>query len=237
MILDVVRINTYYGRSHILFDVSLRLQSQEVVALLGRNGAGKTTTFRSIMGLTPPRDGHIFYEGSEISGKPPHLVAKMGIGWVPEDRRVFPSLTVLENLQVAKKQAPKGWDASREWDYEAIFEVFPVLERLASRKAGRLSGGEQQMLSIARTLMGNPKLLLLDEPTEGLAPLVVRSIGGVIMKLKQERVTMLLSEQNAKFSLGISDRVYIVDEGRVVYEGTTTELKQAPGVMKRFLAV
>jgi len=236
MILDVRKINTFYGKSHILFDVSLRMDSGEAVALLGRNGAGKTTTFRSIMGLTHPRDGAVIFNDQDITGKPAHKVAQLGIGFVPEDRRIFPQLSVVENLEIGRK-SPAGNSGRGVWDTGSVLELFPHLAKFAQRRGGTLSGGEQQMLTIGRTLMGNPLLLLLDEPTEGLAPLIVRSIGQLIQVLREQKVTMLLSEQNVKFSLRVSDLAYIIDDGHIVYNGASRELKRQPEVMKKYLAV
>jgi branched-chain amino acid transport system ATP-binding protein len=237
MILDVNEINTFYGKSHILYDVSLKISPGEAVVLLGRNGAGKTTTFRSIMGLTHPRDGCVVFNGEEVTGKPAYKIAQLGIGFVPEDRRIFPDLTVLENLDIGRKSPRTGDQPRKIWDAESVLELFPHLKHFAQRRGGTLSGGEQQMLTIGRTLMGNPLLLLLDEPTEGLAPLIVRAIGQLIRVLREQRVTMLLSEQNVKFSLRACDLAYIIDDGHIVYSGASQELKAQPGVMRKYLAV
>jgi branched-chain amino acid transport system ATP-binding protein len=237
MILDVRKINTFYGKSHVLFDVSLGIDSGEAVVLLGRNGAGKTTTFRSIMGLTHPKDGSIIFNNQNITGKPAYKVAQLGVGFVPEDRRIFPQLTVVENLDIGRKN-PAATDRSRPvWDTGSVLDLFPHLKAFGQRRGGTLSGGEQQMLTIGRTLMGNPLLLLLDEPTEGLAPLIVRAIGQLIQGLRERKVTMLLSEQNVKFSLRVSDLAYIIDDGHIVYSGESRELKEEPEVMKKYLAV
>lgn len=237
MILQVVDLETYYGLSHILFAVSLEVSAGEVVVLLGRNGAGKTTTFRSIMGLTAPKEGRVIYKGHDITGMPAYRVAKLGIGFVPEDRRIFPTLTVKENLEIGLKAAPLDSGDCASWTVESVLELFPRLERLATRRGGTLSGGEQQMLTIARTLGGNPQLLLLDEPTEGLAPLIVETIGELIQELRARGVTTLLSEQNVLFSLDQADRAYIIDEGRIVYGDTIANLRQDTAAMKRYLAV
>lgn len=234
MILEVEKINTYYGVSHILFDVSLQIDRGETVVLLGRNGAGKTTTLKSIMGLVPPKTGSIKFRGKPITGKPAYRIARLGIGFVPEDRIIFPHLTVRENLELAKKPPRNG---GGEWTIENVFEHFPVLEEFADRKGGTLSGGEQQMLTIARTLMGNPELLLLDEPTEGLAPIIVKMMGELIAQVKKQGVTVLLSEQNVKFSLKITDRAYIIDNGAIHYQGETEELRENDEIKKRYLAV
>jgi len=210
MILEVEGIDTYYGISQILFDVSIKVDEGEVVCLLGRNGVGKTTTMRSIIGLTPPKKGRIMLRGDDITGEQPFVVAKRGVGFVPEDRRVFPDLTVWENLQVARK---KGVSSTREWTVEKILELFPLLKKLVTRKGGYLSGGEQQMLTIARALMGNPDILLLDEPSEGLSPLIVSELCSQLERLKSEKMTILLSEQNTKFAMKLCDRVYVLEKG------------------------
>ncbi|HIC89091.1 MAG TPA: ABC transporter ATP-binding protein, partial [Anaerolineae bacterium] len=214
--LEVEGIHTFYGLSHILFGVSLRVEPGEVVCLLGRNGAGKTTTLRSIMGLTPPRRGSIRFKGEEITGKQPYLLARKGLGYAPDDRRVFADLTVAENLEIAARKAK----TDRGWDKERVYELFPALREIESRKAGCLSGGEQKMLAIARALMGNPELLLLDEPTEGLAPALVHALEERIRKLKETGLTVLLAEQNVRSALRLSDRGYIIDNGQIRYQGS-----------------
>lgn len=236
MILEVQDIYTSYGLSQILFGISLHVQQGECVSLLGRNGVGKTTTLRSIMGLTPPRQGTVRFKGEAITGKPPYRVAKLGLGFVPEDRRIFPSLSVRENLEVARK-APASGSQSAVWTMERVYEIFPVLTRLNDRKGGYLSGGEQQMLTIGRTLMGNPDLLLLDEPSEGLAPLVVRDLGMQIRRLKDEGLTILLCEQNAKFATALSDRAYVLEKGQVRFSGTINELQDNEEVRRQYLAL
>ena len=234
MILEVNDIYTSYGLSQVLFGVSLKVNEGEVVSILGRNGVGKTTTLRSIMGLTPPNSGSIKWKGKEISSKPSYQIAKMGIGFVPEDRRIFSDLTVWENLDVAIKSSGKR---GSNWTVERVFELFPALEPLQNRRGGFLSGGEQQMLTIARVLMGNPELLLLDEPSEGLAPVVVQHLGEQISKLKEEGMTILLSEQNTRFSLDLSDRLYILEKGEVRYEGSVTEFLKDEESYKAYLTV
>jgi branched-chain amino acid transport system ATP-binding protein len=234
MQLEAKAINTYYGLSHILFDVSLEVDRGEVVVLLGRNGAGKTTTMRSIMGLTPPKTGTVTYNGQNITGLAPYKTARLGIGFVPEDRSIFPDLTVRANLDVAYK---KSKTRANKWTIDQVYALFPRLEELSRRRGGTLSGGEQQMLTIARTLMGDPDLLLLDEPSEGLAPIIVKTLGDFIDRVKQEGMTVLLSEQNVKFSLKHSDRAYIVDSGHIKYQGTIKELEKDEDVKKRYLAV
>ena len=234
MILEVDKINTYYSSSHILFDVSLGIEQGEVVVVLGRNGAGKTTTLKSIMGLVPPRTGTITFKGKRVEELPSYRIARMGMGFVPEDRVIFPDLTVRENLEIAQKPTQEG---KSEWTVEKIFGFFPVLEKFQKRSGGTLSGGEQQMLTIARTLMGNPELLLLDEPVEGLAPLVVRMLGEIIHQIKNQGVTLLVSEQNVKFSLKIANQVYIIDKGMICYQGSVEELRGNAEVKKKYLAV
>jgi len=234
VILEVDKINTYYGSSHILFDVSLGIERGEVVVVLGRNGAGKTTTLKSIMGLVPPQTGIITFKGIRVERLPSYRIARMGMGFVPEDRIIFPDLTVRENLEIAQKANPEGETA---WTAEKIFFFFPVLEKFQKRSGGTLSGGEQQMLTIARTLMGNPELLLLDEPVEGLAPLVVRMFGEIIHQIKNQGVTLLVSEQNVKFSLKIANKVYIIDKGTIRYQGSVEELRENEEVKKKYLAV
>jgi branched-chain amino acid transport system ATP-binding protein len=235
MILEVENIYTSYGLSQILFGISLHVNAGECVSLLGRNGVGKTTTLRSIMGLTAPRQGKVVYKGQDITGKPAFRVAKLGIGFVPEDRRIFPDLSVEENLEVARK--PPASSHATEWTVERVYALFPVLTKLSDRKGGYLSGGEQQMLTIGRTLMGNPDLLLLDEPSEGLAPLVVRDLGMQIRRLKDEGITILLCEQNAKFATALSDRAYVLEKGQVRFTGTIKELQDNAEVRRQYLAL
>ncbi len=232
--LEGIDLDAYYGLSHILFGVCLRAARGEVVALLGRNGAGKSTTLKAIMGLVPPAAGRVIFRGEDITGKPPHVICRKGIGFVPEDRRIFPDLTVWENLEVGRSVEGNG---ERRWTAERAFELFPALKELARRRGDSLSGGEQQMLAIARTLMGNPDLLLLDEPSEGLAPLVVRTMAEHILRLKQAGITILLSEQNLHFATRVSDRAYILEKGRIQFEGGMAELTANPEVLRRHLMV
>jgi len=234
VILEVRNIYSAYGLSKILFGVSLNVAEGEIVSLLGRNGVGKTTTLRSIMGLTPPHAGSIRWKGVEIVGKSSHQIARMGIGFVWEDRRIFSDLTVWENLDVAIKS---GGRKGNDWTIERVFELFPALEALRNRRGGFLSGGEQQMLTIARALMGNPQLLLLDEPSEGLAPVVIKHLGEQISLLKDEGMTILISEQNTKFALDLSDRLYILEKGEVRYEGTVDEFQKDEAAYKAFLTL
>jgi branched-chain amino acid transport system ATP-binding protein len=234
MILDVSGLHTAYGLSRVLFGVSLEVHEGEVVALLGRNGVGKTTTLRSIMGLVRPASGSIRWKGREIAGLPPYRVARLGIGFVPEDRRIFADLSVWENLDVARR---RGRSAADGWTVERVYALFPALRDLRNRRGGFLSGGEQQMLTIARTLMGNPELLLLDEPSEGLAPLVVEQLKEQIQRLKKEGLAIVLSEQSHKFSLGLATRAYILEKGRVCYQGTLAELEANEEIVRTYLAV
>ena len=235
MILEVSDLYTAYGLSQILFGVSLTVGEGECVALLGRNGVGKTTTLRSIMGLTPPQRGTVRYKGTDITGRAPYQVAKLGLGFVPEERRIFPDLTVRQNLEVARK-APAAAHG-RAWTVDAVFETFPALADLAGRKGGYLSGGEQQMLTIGRTLMGNPDMLLLDEPSEGLAPLIVRDLGRQIGRLKEQGLTILLCEQNAKFALKLSNRAYILEKGHVRFAGSIEALQADEDVRRQYLGL
>jgi len=232
-ILSVEDVFTSYGLSQVLFGVSLDVAAGECVCLLGRNGVGKTTTMRSIMGLTPPRQGRVMWKGRDVAGRKPYEVAGLGIGFVPEDRRIFADLTVWENLDVAARN--RG-DVS-SWTLERVFDLFPKLRELVDRQGGFLSGGEQQMLTIARTLMGNPELLLLDEPSEGLAPLVVDHLKDQIARLKQDGLTILLAEQNVDFCLDLADRVYVLEKGRIRYEGTAASFRQDESVRAQYLAL
>jgi branched-chain amino acid transport system ATP-binding protein len=228
--LDVNGIHTYYGLSHILFDVSLKVSEGEVVGLLGRNGAGKSTTIRSIMGLTPPKEGNIIFKGENITGEKPYLLFRKGIGYVPDDRRVFADLTVDDNLEIVHSRG-------NEWNKERVYELFPALKEIKTRRGGNLSGGEQQMLTIARALMGSPDLLLLDEPTEGLAPLIVRDLEKQILKLRDAGISIFLSEQNIKSALKMISRVYVIDNGRIRFEGTVAEFEANEEVKKKYLMV
>jgi branched-chain amino acid transport system ATP-binding protein len=230
LILDVQNIDTYYGLGHILHGLSLRVEEGEVVALLGRNGAGKTTTLRSITGLTPPRQGAIRYKGRDIAGLEAHQVSRIGVALVPETRDIFSYLTVKENLVIAQRR-------SSRWQMETVLERFPRLKDRMGNKGRELSGGEQQMLAIARALLTGPELLLLDEPSQGLAPLIVNDVMETIRALKRERVSMLLVEQNAEMALQLADRVYIIDHGTVVFEGAPERLRADARVMELYLGV
>jgi branched-chain amino acid transport system ATP-binding protein len=234
-LLELTHVETYYGESHILFDVSMEVNAGEVMCLLGRNGAGKTTTMRSIIGLTPPRAGKIVLRGRDLSGMPPYQIARLGIGFVPEDRRVFPNLSVRENLEVARRTW--GDTGATAWTEERVFDFFPHLRDLKHRHAGRLSGGEQQMLTIARTLMGSPDVLLLDEPSEGLAPLVVEMLREQLARLKGSGLTMILAEQNVRFVSGLGERVYILEKGMVRYQGSMAAFLADEDVRQAYLAL
>ena len=230
MILEVKSIDTFYGLGHILHGLSLGVGEGEVVAMLGRNGAGKTTTMRSITGLTPPRRGAIVYKGKDIAGAEPHRVSQLGIALVPETRGIFSYLSAGENLSIAERK-------NSRWGMQAVLERFPRLKERLGNKGHQLSGGEQQMLAIARALLTGPDLLLLDEPSQGLAPIVVTTVMDTIRELKKERVSMLLVEQNAELALQLADRVYVIDHGTVVFEGTPERLRGDAQVMRTYLGV
>ena len=217
--LEIAHIDTYYGETQVLFEVSLAVGAGEVVALLGANGAGKTTTLRSILGLTPPREGTIRFAGADITGAPTHRIARAGIGWVPDDRRIFPTLTVERNLAIARKPS-----RFRAWRLDEIFEVFTALEYLMARECENLSGGEMQMLAIARALLGAPGLVLFDEPSQGLAPKLVQDVMSMIGRMRNEGLAVLLVEQHARNALEVSDRVYVMELGRIVHQGPAAEL-------------
>ena len=231
--LEVEGIHTYYGLSHILFGVSFNVPKGKIICLLGRNGAGKSTTMRSIMGLTPHRQGTIKFKGKTIRGKKPYQLARQGMGYVPDNRRVFADLTVGDNLEISERKV----GAVRTWTKESIYGFFPALGHIDSRKAGFLSGGEQQMLTIARALMTNPEFLLLDEPTEGLAPMIVEVLEERIGKLRDKGLTVLLAEQNQKVALKLSDQGYVIDNGVIRYHGTIEDLRENEEVRKKYLLV
>jgi branched-chain amino acid transport system ATP-binding protein len=230
MMLNVRGIETYYGSGHILHGLSLSVGQGEVVALLGRNGAGKTTTLRSITGLTPPTRGEISYKGANITGLPAYRISQLGIALVPETRGIFSYLTARENLEIARRPGSR-------WPMEKMLDRFPKLRELLDRKGRLLSGGEQQMLAIARALLTGPELLLLDEPSQGLAPLVVETVMSTIRELKRERVSMLLVEQNAEMALGLADRVYVIDHGTIVFEGAPAALRANEQITTTYLGV
>jgi branched-chain amino acid transport system ATP-binding protein len=233
MILEVDGINTYYGSSHVLQDVSFGVESGEVVALLGRNGVGKTTTLRSVMGLNPPRDGSIRFKKIEVLGKAPYEMASLGLAYMPDDLRIFPSLTCEENLEIAKRLSRR----SGYWDRDRVEEMFPILRSRSKQKGLNLSGGEKKMLSLGRALMANPEIILLDEPSEGLAPLVVASLVKVVREIRERRMTMLLADQNLKFCRRVSDRGYIIEKGRIVHQGSMDEIWDDEEVIKRYLVL
>jgi branched-chain amino acid transport system ATP-binding protein len=230
-ILEVTDVHTYYGESHVLHGVSLEVGEGEAVGLLGRNGAGKTTTLRSIVGFTPPRGGSIRFRGAELCGRPPHAIARLGLSLVPQGARVFPSLTVRENLTLAARASKNGWTM------QGVFERFPRLAERRDSYADTLSGGERQMLAISRALLTQPVVLLLDEPSEGLAPAVVRELGALLTELRAHRVTLLLVEQNLSLALHIVDRVYVMNKGAVVFDGTPRALLADEVLHRQYLGV
>jgi branched-chain amino acid transport system ATP-binding protein len=232
-LLEVEDIHTAYGSSRVLFGISLDIKAGECVCLLGRNGVGKTTTMRSIMGLTPPSQGHVRFKGKDITGSEPYRLARSGIGYVPEDRRIFAELTVWENLEVAARSANRPG----RWKAETVSDLFPKLGELGDRMGGVLSGGEQQMLTIARTLMGNPELLLLDEPSEGLAPVIVENLLVQVQRLKREGLTILLAEQGVDFSLSLADRVYVLEKGAIRHSGPAAQLRDDAALRSKLLAL
>ncbi len=233
MVLRVQSIVAGYGQSIVIHEVSLAVEQGEVVSLLGRNGAGKTTTLRAIMGLTPPRAGTITFRDTEIQGRPPFQIARHGVGFVPDDRRIFPDLTVQENLELARRVSRR----SGRWTVERVCGLFPVLASLLNHKGNHLSGGEQKMLAIGRALMQNPELLLLDEPIEGLAPLVVRHLGEALRQIREAGVTILLADQNVKFCRRVSDRGYILEKGLIQFEGTMAAIWENEAILSKYLAV
>jgi len=235
--IQIKNIHSYYGKSHILQGVSMLLKKGELVCLLGRNGVGKSTTLKSIMGLVKPSEGSIRFQEQELIGKHPYEVARLGVGYVPEDRRIFRSLTVHENLLIGIKRSGKTNKQNQRWTAEKVYEVFPRLKDRRDNKGGHLSGGEQQMLTVARTLMGNPDLILVDEPTEGLAPLIVRDVLEMLAAVRNAGVTVLMVEQNFKASIKVADRFYIMGKGQIVFEGDTAALLAAEEVRKNYLEV
>ncbi len=238
-LLAVRGLNAWYGAAHILFDVDLQVNRGEVVALMGRNGAGKSTTLKALMGMLPKRKGTISFLGKDVSRAEPHEVARLGLGYVPEDRRVFADLTVMENLEVGK-QSPRAWaddSAAPVWTPEKLFKLFPNLGEMPDRPGGRMSGGEQQMLTVARTLMGNPYLVLLDEPSEGVAPVIVEQMAQMILELKAQGVSILLSEQNIYFAELVSDRAYVLEKGQIRYQASMAELSVNEEVRRTYLSV
>ena len=235
MFLEVKDLNTFYERSHILRGVSLGIGRGEIVSLLGRNGVGKTTTLKSIIGWVKPRSGEVLFKGQNVAGMPPHIISKLGVGYVPEDRRIFPTLTLRENLIMGIKPGQKG--NGNGWTIEKVYKYFPALQARDKQKGGHLSGGEQQMLTIARTLMGNPEVLLIDEPTEGLAPKIVETVEQVIQDIHQHNIPILLVEQNMRVALRLAERIYVISKGKIVFQGTGQELKEANEVRQKYLEV
>jgi len=232
--LEVSGLNAFYGGAHILHDVGLSMGRGEVVALLGRNGAGKSTTMKAIMGLVRPRSGRILFQGSDLAGEKPYRICRAGIGYVPEERRIFKELTVIENLSVGARAPRSG---APHWSIERLIELFPNLGERAGNLGGQLSGGEQQMLTIARTLMGNPALILLDEPSEGIAPVIVDSLARTIKVLKGEGLTVLISEQNLHFASDVADRAMIIERGAIRYDGAMADLMADAAIRAKYLAI
>ena len=232
--LEVDNIHTSYGLSQVLFGVSLAVEPGQIVSMIGRNGVGKTTTMRSIIGLTPPKQGTVTFEGEDISGWKAHKVSQLGIGFVPEERRIFPELTVWENLDIARRPAPEGQE---EWGEDRVFGLFPDLRDIQQRAGGVLSGGQQQMLTIARCLMGNPRLILLDEPSEGLAPRVVEDLREQVKLLKETGIAILMAEQNLGFVLYLSDYCHIMEKGEIKYSGTPADLRANQEVLDQYLTL
>jgi branched-chain amino acid transport system ATP-binding protein len=232
LMLSIDHIDTFYGETQVLFDVSLHVGPGEVVALLGPNGAGKTTSLRSILGLTPPRKGAIAFDGRDITRTPTHEIAKSGLGWVPDDRRIFPTLTVARNLAIARKQT-----RFRKWNEKECFEIFSALEYLMERECENLSGGEMQMVAISRALLGSPGLVLFDEPSQGLAPKVVQDVMKTITRLKAEGIAVLVVEQNVQSALAVADRVYVMNLGKVIHEGPAAELRDDLVLRQQLLGV
>jgi len=235
--LELEQVDTYYGKSHVLFDVSLRVERSEIVALLGRNGVGKTTTLCTIMGLTPPRSGKIIFKEKNMAGKKAHQIAMSGIGLVPEERWIFSNLTVHQNLMMGIKPGRFGKTAKGDWTFDRAYELFPILAARKNQKGEVISGGEKQMLTIARTLMGNPELILIDEPTEGLAPLIVAKVNEVIREINTQGSTVLLVEQKLPVCLGLAHRLYVLSKGQIKWTGLTEDLGKREDIRKEYLEV
>jgi len=235
MLLEVKDLNTYYGASHVLQGISLALDQGEIVALLGRNGMGKSTTLKSIMGLVKPRSGKVIFRGKDIAGYLPYKVARAGIGYVPEERRIFPNLSVLDNLSMGVKAGKAGKDNG--WSLDRIFEHFPLLKERSNSKGAHLSGGEQQMLAIGRTLMGNPELLMVDEPTEGLSPLLVKEVRDMIADINKAGVSIFLVEHNLKVALSLANRIYLMGKAHLAFTGTVEDLEAKPEIREKYLEV
>lgn len=237
MLLVVEALNSYYGESHALQDVSLNVNENEIVALLGRNGMGKSTTLKSIMGLLKPRSGKVFFLGLDLTGSRPHKVARAGIGYVPEERRIFPNLTVQDNLLIGIKGGKIDKSNPSAWTLERIFKHFPFMKQRAHQKGGLLSGGEQQMLTIGRTLMGNPKLLMVDEPTEGLSPIMVNKVKDILEEIGKAGISILLVEHNFKMAVSLAERVFVMGKAQISFSGTTEELEANPAIIEKYLEV
>ncbi len=235
MLLEVNDLHVHYGKSHVLHGASLAVDRGETVCLLGRNGVGKSTTLKSIMGLLGPSGGLVTFKGTPIAGWPPHRVARLGLGYVPEERRIFPTITVKENLLMGRKRAARGNGAG--WTLERVYEFFPRLRERLRQRAGSLSGGEQQMLTIARTLMGNPELLLVDEPTEGLAPMIVEQVERILLEIHRGGTPILLVEQSMETALALAQRVYVMSKGQIVFSGSARDLEASTEVRKEYLEV
>jgi branched-chain amino acid transport system ATP-binding protein len=235
MLLEIKDLNTYYDESHVLRGISLNVDQGEIVSLLGRNGVGKTTTLKSVIGILAPRSGQILFKGRDVSGLAPHNIANQGVGYVPEDRRIFPRLTVRENLLMGIKPGQK--ETSGGWSVDKIYEYFPPLKARDKQKGAYLSGGEQQMLTIARALMGEPEVLLLDEPTEGLAPMIVETLEQVVTDVNNHGVAILLVEQNMRVVLRLAKRIYVISKGKIVFQGSGEELKEAREIREKYLEV
>lgn len=233
-VLQVNKINVFYGSSQVLFNMSLDVRQGETLALLGRNGAGKSTTMKTIAGVLAPKTGDIQFKGQSIGGRPPHLISRAGISFVPEDRQIFPDLSVEDNLTIAIKNSADG---QKPWNLERVYDMLPLLSPLKNRLGGQLSGGEQQMLTVGRALMGNPDVLLLDEPSEGLAPIMVQKIGDLINALRKVGTTIVLAEQNLHFCLGLADRAVVIDKGVDVFCGSISELNANDDIKQRYLSV
>jgi branched-chain amino acid transport system ATP-binding protein len=235
--LELRNVHSYYGKSHILHGVRLDLKEGELVCLLGRNGVGKSTTLKSIMGLAKPKEGTIVFKGQEVVGKEPYEIARLGVGYVPEDRRIFKSLSVHENLVIGSKAAARDGSGRAPWTAERVYEHFPQLKNRQNNKGAHLSGGEQQMLTVARTLMGNPELILVDEPTEGLAPLIVKDVLDMLNTVRKSGVTILMVEQNFKAAVKVADRFYVMGKGQIVFSGDSSELMAAEEIRRNYLEV
>jgi branched-chain amino acid transport system ATP-binding protein len=233
-LLSVTGIHAFYGKAHILHGVSFDMRAGEVVALVGRNGAGKSTTMKAVMGLVPPAKGTVTFDGHAIAGREPFEIARLGLGYVPEERRIFSELTVMENLAVGERPPRPG---TPRWTPDLLFQLFPNLGRMKDRPGGQMSGGEQQMLTIARTLMGNPGLLLLDEPSEGLAPVIIEDMAKAILRLKSEGLTVLISEQNLHFARAVADRALVMEKGEIRFDGPMAALMSDASIRERYLAV